>query len=84
MEVNFHIIYKKLHILKNNITLIKDKPYLKHEFPDINECKIAVIDLGYVGLPLAIQISKIDICLKIKKINREIIGFDISNSRSMN
>ena len=51
-------------------------------FPDLNECKIAVVGLGYVGLPLAIQISKIDICLKTsKKISREIIGFDISNSR---
>ncbi len=50
--------------------------------PELNECKIAVVGLGYVGLPLAIQISKIDICLKTsKKISREIIGFDISNSR---
>ena len=33
--------------------------------------KIAVIGLGYVGLPLAIEFAK----------NREVIGFDINKSR---
>ena len=33
--------------------------------------KIAVIGLGYVGLPLAIEFGK----------NREVIGFDINKSR---
>ena len=27
-------------------------------YPDINNCTVAVIGLGYVGLPLAIELSK--------------------------
>ncbi len=38
---------------------------------DINESKIAVIGLGYVGLPLAIEFSK----------KYEVLGFDIDKSR---
>ena len=49
--------------------------------PDIYNCKIC-IGLGYVGLPIALEINKNDICLKSgKKINRKIIGFDISTDR---
>ena len=31
-------------------------------FPDLYKCKVAVIGLGYVGLPLAIEIAKRDRC----------------------
>ena len=27
-------------------------------FPDLYKCKVAVIGLGYVGLPLAIELQK--------------------------
>ena len=50
--------------------------------PDIYNCKICIIGLGYVGLPIALEINKNDICLNSgKKINRKIIGFDISTDR---
>ena len=38
---------------------------------NVNDLKIAVIGLGYVGLPLAVEFSK----------SREVIGFDISADR---
>lgn len=37
----------------------------------INECKVAVVGLGYVGLPLAMEFAK----------NRAIVGFDIDQQR---
>ena len=37
----------------------------------INNKKIAVVGLGYVGLPLAIEFSKV----------RNVVGFDINSSR---
>ena len=39
--------------------------------PDIADIRIAVIGLGYVGLPLAVEFGK----------NRPVIGFDINQSR---
>ncbi len=36
-----------------------------------NKLKLAIIGLGYVGLPLALAFSK----------KREVIGFDINNNR---
>ena len=49
----------------------------------INEkCKIAIIGLGYVGLPLAIEFSKNSNCLITgKKLEIKVIGFDISKKR---
>ena len=49
----------------------------------INEkCNIAIIGLGYVGLPLAIEFSKNSNCLITgKKLERKVIGFDISKKR---
>ena len=58
---------------------MKDNSYL---FPENNKCKIAVIGLGYVGLPLALEFSKKGKCLKTGKyLNRKIIGFDINKKR---
>ena len=31
---------------------------MKNKFPKIEECTIAVIGLGYVGLPVAIEFAK--------------------------
>ena len=28
------------------------------DLPDLNKCKVAIIGLGYVGLPLAIEFAK--------------------------
>ena len=31
----------------------------EYKFPDLLNCKICIIGLGYVGLPLAIEFSKV-------------------------
>ncbi len=55
---------------------------MKTYLPDLESCKVAVIGLGYVGLPLAIEIAKTKQCHRTKKnINRSVIGFDINKNR---
>ena len=50
--------------------------------PDIYNCKVSIVGLGYVGLPIAIEINKIKKCfISGKNINRNIVGFDIDQSR---
>ena len=57
-----------------NLSLIK--------YPSIFDCNIAVIGLGYVGLPLAIQFSIQKNCLRTNKpLNRKVIGFDVNKKR---
>ena len=52
------------------------------KFPNLYSCKLAVIGLGYVGLPLAVEFAKKKKCnITQKKLEREIIGFDSNNSR---
>ena len=51
-------------------------------FPLNNNCKIAILGLGYVGLPLAIEFCKSRKCLITgKQLNRSVIGFDINENR---
>ena len=52
------------------------------DFPNNYECKVTVIGLGYVGLPLALEISK-NKQTKNKLINpmRKVVGFDINKKR---
>ena len=50
--------------------------------PNIFNCKVSVIGLGYVGLPLTIQLSRNNKCLRSdKNITRNIVGFDLNKSR---
>jgi len=50
--------------------------------PDIKKCNIAIIGLGYVGLPLSIEFAKQKICIITKeKLQRAITGFDINIKR---
>ncbi len=50
--------------------------------PDKNECNIAVIGLGYVGLPVALEFAKHKNSYRDnKKLNHKIIGFDINKDR---
>tara|TARA_B100000579_G_scaffold352723_1_gene307207 strand:- start:27327 stop:28694 length:1368 start_codon:yes stop_codon:yes gene_type:complete len=52
------------------------------ELPDIFSCKIGIVGLGYVGLPLAVEFSQQEICQRSGKIlDRQVIGFDINNER---
>ena len=54
----------------------------KFNLPPLNNCSIAVIGLGYVGLPLASAIANQRKCiLSSNKIKRKVIGFDLDNSR---
>ena len=50
--------------------------------PDIKKCKISILGLGYVGLPLALAFAK----TKIDNIDndilkRNVVGFDINKKR---
>ena len=49
---------------------------------DNYNCKIAIIGLGYVGLPLLVEFTKIKNCRATGKlIRRKLIGFDINQKR---
>ena len=51
-------------------------------YPKHDDCTIAIIGLGYVGLPLAVEFAKRKKCLRTnKELNRKIIGFDINSKR---
>ena len=50
--------------------------------PDFNNCTIAVLGLGYVGLPLAVSFAKTKKCfLTNEKLERKVLGFDINKKR---
>ena len=54
----------------------------KDLLPDLQNCSIGVIGLGYVGLPIAISIANQKKCLLTqKKIERRVIGFDLNQVR---
>ena len=54
----------------------------KKNFPDLLDLNICIIGLGYVGLPLAIEFSKIKKCIRTQKdLKRKIIGFDLNKKR---
>ena len=50
--------------------------------PSFDKCTIAVLGLGYVGLPLAVEFAKCSICVSSNiKLSRKVIGFDINKTR---
>ena len=50
--------------------------------PNINNCIVAVIGLGYVGLPLSLEISKNKNCLRSNnRLCRKVIGYDLNLDR---
>ncbi len=52
------------------------------QLPNLQKAKISIIGLGYVGLPLAIELAKTNKCKETgKTLNREVIGFDLNQSR---
>ena len=54
---------------------------IKSNLPDINNCRIAIIGLGYVGLPLALALAKKKLCLFTKKrLKRELAIDQIQKS----
>jgi UDP-N-acetyl-D-galactosamine dehydrogenase len=51
-------------------------------FPSLHTCTVAVIGLGYVGLPLAATFATPGICLRSgTPLQRRVIGFDINDER---
>ena len=58
---------------------------MNSSLPDINTCKIAIIGLGYVGLPLALAFANNKINYRNQdQIKRKVIGFDINQKRINN
>ena len=50
--------------------------------PALNNCTVAVIGLGYVGLPLAVEFAKPQSCRSTgAALHRRVIGFDINGLR---
>lgn len=50
--------------------------------PSLDDCTVAVIGLGYVGLPLAVEFAKPQCCVRTgKSLRRRVIGFDINQKR---
>lgn len=55
---------------------------MKFPLPPLQNCNIAVIGLGYVGLPLAVELSQRQTCsLTNTKLRRHVIAFDINTTR---
>ena len=51
-------------------------------FPSLETCTVAVIGLGYVGLPLAVEFAKPQACARTgAPLRRRVIGFDINQQR---
>lgn len=51
-------------------------------FPRLDSCTVAVIGLGYVGLPLAVEFAKRQKCHRTAvSLSRHVIGFDINELR---
>ncbi|KZR90599.1 UDP-N-acetyl-D-glucosamine 6-dehydrogenase [Synechococcus sp. MIT S9508] len=54
----------------------------QQSFPPLATCNLAVIGLGYVGLPLAVEFAKPQSCLRTGvALIRRVIGFDINQQR---
>ena len=57
-------------------------PSLLLPYPDLSTCTVAVIGLGYVGLPLAVAFARPGTCLRTgEPLRRRVIGFDIQQQR---
>ena len=53
-----------------------------YSFPELNTCTVAVIGLGYVGLPLAVELAKQQSCARTGSLlRRKVIGYDINQNR---
>ena len=55
---------------------------MEFNYPDLCDCSISVIGLGYVGLPLATQFASIkESLIDGTTLKRKVIGFDINKKR---
>ena len=74
---------KTLSIGTNNIIYMnRNISDQKLSLPINEKCSVCIIGLGYVGLPLAIQIAKTTKKFNGKQnLSRKVIGFDINEKR---
>ncbi|MBM5786166.1 MAG: nucleotide sugar dehydrogenase, partial [Cyanobacteria bacterium K_DeepCast_35m_m1_288] len=57
-------------------------PLVTTAFPPLSSCTVAVIGLGYVGLPLAVEFAKLQACRRTgAALQRRVIGFDTNAQR---
>ena len=50
--------------------------------PKLENCSIAILGLGYVGLPLALEIASRNSCILTgRKLTRKVFGYDIDQNR---
>lgn len=55
---------------------------MSKKLPNLSDCTIAVVGLGYVGLPLAVEFSRTSLsCSDGLPLSRRVIGFDINQKR---
>ena len=53
--------------------------------PDLSTCTVAVIGLGYVGLPLAVELAKLQpVAAQVLKLKQRVIGFDTNSGVWLN
>jgi len=66
----------------NSITQTTPVSSAPAALPPLTTCTVAVIGLGYVGLPLAVEFAKAQQCVRSgAALNRQVIGFDINAQR---
>ncbi len=50
--------------------------------PPLNTCTVALIGLGYVGVPIELEFAKSKACLRTgAQLQRRVIGFDTNSQR---
>jgi len=55
---------------------------MSNQLPPLNSCTVALIGLGYVGLPLAVEFAKQQACVRTgADLMRRVIGFEINQER---
>lgn len=66
----------------HSIPLLTEVVTMSNMLPSLTNCKIAIIGLGYVGLPLAVQFATSKSCCRTGiATNYSVVGFDVNQSR---
>ena len=77
MKVSDILLAGIYRIIKNRLNKIK-----KIMLPKLERCSVGIIGVGYVGLPLALEIAKKKTCLLTKnKLERMVYAYDINQNR---
>ena len=79
---NNQIKYRDIKNSNADILFSANKYLNKSKLPNLDNCKVAILGLGYVGLPLAIAIAKKKNCLLTK--NKFVITVSINGGNAGN